>query len=85
LKQDSDALTEIYGDAVDVQAILGGHVAMPREAAAFVDRVAAAFPPARGASRTVDCSSPESPQEHRVQAGACTSLVRHESCVSGRR
>jgi lipid-binding SYLF domain-containing protein len=50
VKQDWDALTAIYGDAVDVEAILGGNVAMPKEAVVFVERVAAAFPPPRVAS-----------------------------------
>lgn len=44
VKQDRDALTAMYGPNADVPGILGGSVAAPTEATAFLDHVRAAFP-----------------------------------------
>jgi lipid-binding SYLF domain-containing protein len=44
VKQDVPALAAFYGDGADLHAILGGAVSTPREAAAFLEHVAVAFP-----------------------------------------
>lgn len=44
VKQDVDAIAATYGDAQDVHAILGGEVAAPKEAVAFLTKLAAQFP-----------------------------------------
>ena len=44
IKQDTDALTGTYGDSPDVHAILAGQVATPKDASAFVTKLAAEFP-----------------------------------------
>jgi SH3 domain-containing YSC84-like protein 1 len=44
VRQDTEALTGTYGDSPDVRAILAGDVATPKEAAAFVSKLAVEFP-----------------------------------------
>jgi len=45
VKQDREALFATYGPSADVHAILMGNVAPPKEAAAFLTRLGAAFGP----------------------------------------
>jgi lipid-binding SYLF domain-containing protein len=44
VNQDRDALAAMYGTDADVPGILGGSITPPKEAAAFLAHVAAAFP-----------------------------------------
>jgi lipid-binding SYLF domain-containing protein len=44
VKQDADALTGVYGDGPDVHAILAGDIAAPKEASAFLAKLAVEFP-----------------------------------------
>jgi SH3 domain-containing YSC84-like protein 1 len=46
IKQDRAAAMALYGDGRDVHAILDGELPAPREAAAFLEQVRAAFPQA---------------------------------------
>lgn len=44
VQQDREALPAMYGPDADVPGILGGNIAVPKEAVTFLSRVQAAFP-----------------------------------------